>query len=459
MMGMGGAATNDGRLAAIGARPGWSRVVVMLALSACDETTLGLPGDLDHGAAGELAVPVACDETLTVAGAYEVRDDAMLEALRGCRRVVGELELAGHLTRYDALAEIQRVGDLNVVGTTLVSFSALRDLRAIDGSLTLRDNDRLVDLAGLERVAFGEPTQFTLPRIEIERNASLSELRGLEGLAHSGARQLRVRQNPSLESLVVPEVPAWISVDIADNDALVDLEIGGDVDGTLSIADNRSLTSLHSIAVRSVGELSVIDNLELLSVGLHPELEAASAITIVGGPQLRDVGRFSSLTELNSLTLQKLPSTASLDVLRAGTPVQVIRLERLDHAGLGELDLRIERSATLQELPGLAGLGSLQLESTLEVFRLVATGLEGVSALPDLAQVGALEVRANPGLGQAEVEAWCDGIVTETERICSPNGDGAACPFTNDQKCDEPEGTGLCPEGSDFPDCGGLPLP
>lgn len=443
----------------------WARVAcggsaALFGIGACDDTVLGLPAEAEQDdPSTELSAPVPCDDRLTVVGAYEVRDDAQLEALRGCRWVTGELALSGHLTRYDALAELQRVGHLNVVGTTLVSLSVFRDLRAIDGSLTLRDNDRLIDLEALDAIRFGEPEQFTLPRIEVERNASLRELTGLSGLAQSGVRQLRVRRNPSLETIDVAAVPAWISVDIADNDALVDLAIAGDVDGTLSISDNRMLTSLHAVKVRSVGELSVIDNLDLRSVGEHPELEAASGITIVGGPQLLDVGRFEALTELHALTLQKLPASATLDLLAAGTPVQDVVLERLEHPQLGALDLRAERSVQLRELPALAGLGRVEVAPTLETFRVVATGLEGVGSLPALSQVGALEVRANPGLDQAQVALWCDGIETETERICGPNGDGPACPFTNDQKCDEPEGTGLCPEGTDFPDCGGLPQP
>lgn len=30
---------------------------------------------------------------------------------------------------------------------------------------------------------------------------------------------------------------------------------------------------------------------------------------------------------------------------------------------------------------------------------------------------------------------------------------GGSCEWTNDGECDEPEGTGLCPEGSDVADC------
>lgn len=32
-------------------------------------------------------------------------------------------------------------------------------------------------------------------------------------------------------------------------------------------------------------------------------------------------------------------------------------------------------------------------------------------------------------------------------------GGGSSCSWLNDGECDEPEGTNLCPEGSDYPDC------
>jgi hypothetical protein len=35
---------------------------------------------------------------------------------------------------------------------------------------------------------------------------------------------------------------------------------------------------------------------------------------------------------------------------------------------------------------------------------------------------------------------------------------GEGCPWTNDDECDEPEGTGYCPEGSDVNDCAGCPF-
>jgi hypothetical protein len=48
-----------------------------------------------------------------------------------------------------------------------------------------------------------------------------------------------------------------------------------------------------------------------------------------------------------------------------------------------------------------------------------------------------------------------DASATVTDSAGSSSGGGGPCPYTNDGECDEPEGSGLCPEGTDPADCGG----
>jgi hypothetical protein len=63
--------------------------------------------------------------------------------------------------------------------------------------------------------------------------------------------------------------------------------------------------------------------------------------------------------------------------------------------------------------------------------------------------------------GSDEADCECrwtnDGACDEPEGtdVCPEGSDEAdcECPWTNDGECDEPEGTGLCPEGSDVIDC------
>ncbi len=46
-------------------------------------------------------------------------------------------------------------------------------------------------------------------------------------------------------------------------------------------------------------------------------------------------------------------------------------------------------------------------------------------------------------------------VVEGTCEDADPSGSGdGTCQWTDDGECDEPEGTGLCPEGSDVADCG-----
>jgi hypothetical protein len=49
------------------------------------------------------------------------------------------------------------------------------------------------------------------------------------------------------------------------------------------------------------------------------------------------------------------------------------------------------------------------------------------------------------------------GGASSATSSASASGSGGAgpCPYTEDGACDEPEGTNLCPEGTDVVDCGG----
>lgn len=51
--------------------------------------------------------------------------------------------------------------------------------------------------------------------------------------------------------------------------------------------------------------------------------------------------------------------------------------------------------------------------------------------------------------------AGCGGESDVNENDSAANDDSGAisCAWTNDGECDEPEGTDLCPEGSDVTDC------
>jgi hypothetical protein len=65
-------------------------------------------------------------------------------------------------------------------------------------------------------------------------------------------------------------------------------------------------------------------------------------------------------------------------------------------------------------------------------------------------------------LGGGPCPSAGDGVCDEPEGtgLCAEGTDpadcgGGGCPTTNDGICDEPEGTGSCPEGTDVVDCGG----
>lgn len=77
---------------------------------------------------------------------------------------------------------------------------------------------------------------------------------------------------------------------------------------------------------------------------------------------------------------------------------------------------------------------------------LYASGAECSSAIDVLSQC--VRPYSNDCAG---AEAACSDEANGLVEACSDGGD--ECPFTNDGQCDEPEGLGLCPEGSDVNDC------
>jgi hypothetical protein len=77
-----------------------------------------------------------------------------------------------------------------------------------------------------------------------------------------------------------------------------------------------------------------------------------------------------------------------------------------------------------------------------------AVGGACTAAMDVLAQC----VRAYPN-DCAAAEASCSDEANALVVACS--GGSEECPYTNDGMCDEPEGLGLCPEGTDVNDCAG----
>jgi hypothetical protein len=53
----------------------------------------------------------------------------------------------------------------------------------------------------------------------------------------------------------------------------------------------------------------------------------------------------------------------------------------------------------------------------------------------------------------AAAETSCSDEATVLITACE--GGGGECPYTDDGECDEPEGLGFCPEGTDVNDCSG----
>lgn len=98
---------------------------------------------------------------------------------------------------------------------------------------------------------------------------------------------------------------------------------------------------------------------------------------------------------------------------------------------------------------GLPGGGST-CELGTSVFCACSAALGGVECSAD--DIAFLEQQCIDGVGGIPFECYAafNGDVPEA---CDLLGEACSCPFTGDGECDEPEGTGICPEGSDPSDC------
>jgi receptor L domain-containing protein len=314
------------------------------------------------------------------------------------------LELAGivsintprDLARLEGVVAIR--GDLIIEGS-VSDLSALSSLRAVGGSLTLRDNRFLTDLDGLSSLAQVGGA------VSIDANARLRDIGGLRGLKHM--ESLSIRGNPVLEDLEglsrlesAGFVELWANPAVA---SLRGLERLARVDGVLQIS-GAGLTHLGGLdSLASVGSLSIAGNARLTNLDGLPTLARVGTLYLNGNDALSDVRGLSSLLEVGELnlygnrSLTDLSGLSGLQQLRR-LVLSATALSSLDSlavlGGLGRIEyLSAYANPLLTDLRGLGNLGEVD-----EAYLADNAALRSLDGLSHVTRMGSLTLERNPAL-------------------------------------------------------------
>jgi hypothetical protein len=93
--------------------------------------------------------------------------------------------------------------------------------------------------------------------------------------------------------------------------------------------------------------------------------------------------------------------------------------------------------------------GGTTCERGASVFCSCSTAIGGVSCTPD--DTALLLQQCEDGVG-LPLTCYAD-FIDDVPEVCDFLGEACSCPWAGDGECDEPKGTGVCPEGSDPGDC------
>ena len=401
-----------------------------------------------------------------------VESQADADALEGCTRIEGSLVIRGpgirslaplssavdigrelqireatSLTSLEGLGAVETVGwDLEVMGCdSLETLDGLSSHSYVGWGATVMSNASLTSIAALSTLTPGEGAEGTYG-VLIRENPLLSSLDGLEFLG-SGS--------PTID-LLVAECGALSDIDaLSAIEELASLELRND--GAIeSLEGLASLTSVGSITIEGLSVATL--------AGLNRLTTVAGQLAIRNDAALSDLSALSSLETVGELSVEGNPAIATLDDLPALRSVQVLTV--LDDPGLHSLGSAGLGAGTLARLylagcPQLVDLGALSTIDSIDDQFTVADldSLESLTALDGIASVGRwLTIIHNDLLPELDAEAWAASRGADIVKVDGNLGADphvGTCPWTGDGACDEADGTGLCPAGSDEEDCRG----
>ncbi|HEV8547921.1 MAG TPA: hypothetical protein VGQ57_02815 [Polyangiaceae bacterium] len=187
----------------------------------------------------------------------------------------GDVRTEREADRYYACERI--VGDLRIEGTALRELNAFANVRSVSGALTIAHNASLETLGALARLR-------SVRKLTIAGNPELTDLRGLGGLER--VERLELRRNGFYRTLGLEHLRSVGELVVKENPNLVSLSGLNHVAvaGSLQISDNPRLSARLGLlpALESLrGELVVSHNLGVSKADVEALSERAKAAGIV----------------------------------------------------------------------------------------------------------------------------------------------------------------------------------
>ena len=254
------------------------------------------------------AIMVECAKTcfwdgLTLTSQDEV--DAFPVNYPTCYIIPGFLTISGSgITHLDSLYNLESIGGITIVSTSVTNLHGLENLKALYSSLSIRFCSNLTDISQLQNLdTIGG-------NLRIEACNQLTNLHGLEKI-RSVPFTATITNNAQLASLqgLSSLQRAEISLTISINPLLPDLNGLGalvSVGNQLLIQNNATLKTLTGLsALKSTGGSCRIENNAMLDslVGLSALETVGSTMTIRNNPLIKNIKSLSALTKANALTI------------------------------------------------------------------------------------------------------------------------------------------------------------
>ncbi len=338
-----------------------------------------------------------------------------------CHEVEGDLNIyGGGIRNLDSLYGIYAVGgSLDIrFNFKLSSILGLSQLQTIGNDLFIVNNDSLLNVNGLEKIA-------SIDTLLIERNQLLEDLRGLNGLKVAYHIQLedfpgivgldslkkvtgRFRiSNSSMQSVeiatqldtVIGSLGIYNAPLLHDVSGLKELQyVGGFYISNTGIADFEGMTALTVIE----GDVSIRGNDSLRNItGLPSLIRIDGSLDISGNDNLRDLTGLNLISEVsgdltivNNVALQSMDGITLLKVVDGDCVInsndQLRHCDGLQSLKIVRGNLNIIGNDSLRNISGLA-----QLDSIGGVFEFNNNGIDTLDGLNNLAYIGGQLILSN----------------------------------------------------------------